>query len=273
MHIYNRIPVSWPRISGRKLAVVTLAVSVVMVVLEPLLPRWLHTTLTAILSLLAYLGKLGERDTMCEGPHPYIPVPNTAKCEMIYTVLDEVVENVLHFFKASPWNVATLLSLGASVKGAWDLYIQPNQSTDCVLTRIKLTDLASQTGASVEYVAGLPLAGTIGNGVENGAQTVVTKLLTPGRGRSRRGRIYNIGMPDNTVTNNRITDAYAQDLTDAWNNFRAEVLTGAEEAVQVIVSQCQGKAWLETGETYEVVDCSTDVWVDSQRRRLHGRGQ
>jgi len=80
-------------------------------------------------------------------------------------------------------------------------------------------------------------------------------------------------MPDNTVTNNRITDAYAQDLTDAWNNFRTEVLTGPEEAIQVIVSLCQDKAWLETGEAYAVVDASTDVWVDSQRRRLHGRGQ
>jgi len=273
MHIYNQIFKWLVKDHRRQVLIAQLVVQVVIAAWGSGVPTLLHAALTILLAVLATMGKLEERDTMCEGPHPYIPVVNVAKCEMVYEVLGEIVENVLHFSKITPWTVATLLSLGATVKGAWDLYIQPQQSTDAILNKIRLTDLTTQFAAAVEYVDGLPMAGTIGNGVENGAQTVATKLITPGRGRSRRGRIFNVGMPDNTVTNNRITDTYAQDLTDAWNNFRNEVLTGPEEAIQVVVSLCQGKAWLETGEAYAVVDCSTDVWVDSQRRRLHGRGQ
>ena len=273
MHIYNRIITWHPRLDRRRAAVVTLTVAVVMALVDPFVPRWVHGALTAILAILAYLGKLEERDTMCEGPHPYIPVVQVAKVELVYEVLDQIVENVLHFSKVTPWTVSDLLILGSEVKDSWASNLRNNQSTDAILNKIRLTDLTTETSASVEYVTGLPMAGTIGNGVENGAQTIATKFTTDGRGRSRRGRVYNIGIPDNAVTNNRITDAYAQDLTDGWEAFRSDILGGTSAAIMVVVSLCQGKAWLEEGEAYAITGTSTDVWVDSQRRRLHGRGQ
>lgn len=273
MHIYNRIWRWFRQSRSRPAVALMLLVQAVMSVWGtglPIVPRML---LTILIGLLAYMGKLEERDSMCEGPHPYIPVINTVKTELVYTVLDEIVENVLHFVKTTPWTLTDLATFGAQVKGAWNSNIKQNQSTDCSLIKIRLTDLTTASSPGIEYVTGLPITGTIGNGVENGAQTVATKFLTPGRGRSHRGRAYNVGMPDNTVTNNRITDAYAQDLTDGWEGFRADILGDTLAAIQVVVSYCQGKSWLEEGIPYEVVATSTDVWVDSQRRRLHGRGQ
>jgi len=272
MHIYNRIWTWLVKDHRRQMLIAQLVLQVVIAAWGSGVPTLLHAALTISLALLAYMGKLEERDTMCEGPHPYIPVVQVVKTELVYEVLDQVVENVLHFSKVTTWTISDMLEFAAQVKSAWNDNIRPNQSTDCALTKIRVTDLTTETSAAIEYVTGLPLIGAIGNGVENGAQTVATKFITAGRGRSHRGRAYNVGMPDNTVTNNRITDAYAQDLTDGWNQFRADILGGTQEAIQVIVSLCQGKAWLEEGEAYAVIDSSTDVWVDSQRRRLHGRG-
>jgi len=273
MHIYNRIFTWLVRDHRRQMLMAQLVVQVVIAAWGSGVPNLLHAALTIAVTVLTYLGKLEERDTMCEGHHPYIPVVQVAKVELVYEVLDQIVENVLHFSKVTPWTVSDLLILGSEVKDSWASNLRNNQSTDAILNKIRLTDLTTETSASVEYVTGLPMAGTIGNGVENGAQTIATKFTTDGRGRSRRGRVYNIGIPDNAVTNNRITDAYAQDLTDGWEAFRSDILGGTSAAIMVVVSLCQGKAWLEEGEAYAITGTSTDVWVDSQRRRLHGRGQ
>jgi len=273
MHIYNRISIWLDKDRRRQVLLAQLVLQVVIAAWTSGVPTLVHAALTILVAVLSFLGKLEERDTMCEGPHPYIPVTNVAKCELVYTVLDQIVENVLHFSNTVPWNVTSLLQLGADAKDAWAANLRNNQSTDAQLIKIRLTDLTTETGAAVEYVTGLPLAGTIGNGVENGAQTIATKFTTDGRGRSRRGRAYNIGIPDNAVTNNRITDTYAQEITDGWEAFRSDILGGTTAAIMVVVSLCQGKSWLEEGEAYAITGTSTDVWVDSQRRRLHGRGQ
>jgi len=272
MHIYNRIWTWLVKDRRRQVLIAQLVLQAVIAAWGSGVPTLLHAALTISLALLAFLGKLEERDTMCEGPHPYIPVVQVVKTELVYEVLDQVVENVLHFAKVTPWTISDLLVFGEEVVAAWANNIKAVQSTDCALTKVKLTDLTTETSPAIEYVTALPQFGSIGNGVENGAQTIATKFVTAGRGRSHRGRAYNVGMPDNTVTNNRITDAYAQDLTDAWEGFRADILAGSAGAIQVIVSLCQGKSWLEEGEAYAVIGASTDVWVDSQRRRLHGRG-
>jgi len=273
MHINNRILARISRTDRKLIALAILVVSAANVLADLTSLLAVRISIGLTLVTLTYLYKLGEYTAMCEGPHPYIPAVNTAKVELVYSVLDEICENVLHFTAVTPWDATSLAQLCADVKTAWNDNVKANLSTSAILNKIRATDLASATGASVEYVTGLPLTGTIGNAVTNTMQTVVTKLTTDGRGRSRRGRIYNVGIPDNAVTNNQITGTYAGQLTTAWNDFRADVLASTSAAPMTIVSYCQNKFWLAEAETYAVTGASTDVYVDSQRRRGHGRGQ
>lgn len=210
---------------------------------------------------------------MCEGPHPYIPATNVTKAELVYTQLGEVVENVLHFSTISPLSGDELLQLGGEIRAAWEANIRPLISVSASLFKIRLTDLTTEIGPSVEYTTGLPLAGSESNPVTNGAQTVTTKFTTAGRGRSRRGRLYNVGMPDSFATNNQISAANAALYTAAWNGFREDMLLASLSAIQVIVSYCGDKTWRTEALITAVTGASTEVFLDSQRRRLHNRGQ
>jgi len=272
MHINNRIWAGVGRIDRKRLVLAIATVSVINVLVDVSNSLVLRVSIGLVLVTLTNLYKLGEYTAMCEGPHPYIPAINTAKVELVYSVLGEICENVLHFTAVTPWDATSLLQLCADVKTAWNDNVKANLSTSASLEKIRATDLATATGASVEYTTGLPITGTIGNAVTNTMQTVVTKLTTDGRGRSRRGRIYNIGIPDNAVTNNQITTTYAGQLTTAWNDFRSDILASTSAAPLTIVSYCQNKFWLAEAEAYAVTGASTDIYVDSQRRRGHGRG-
>jgi len=273
MHIYNRIRRLMSRTDRKLLAALYTILTLTLHELPIELPGWLHVSLLVALGVVSILRKSEEYTAMCTGPHPYIPVPNTAKVELVEAVLGETVENVIHFVNVAGWDSASLLQLAIDVKNAWNDNIKPVQSTSAALVKIRCTDLSSETGPSIEYTAGLPITGNIGNAVTNGAQTVATKFTTAQRGRSYRGRVYNIGIPDNAVTNNRIADDYALQLTLAWEQFRADILAEPLASIMAVVSTCQNNAWLTEGIATAIIGTSTDAYVDSQRRRLHGRGQ
>jgi len=210
---------------------------------------------------------------MCEGPHAYIPAAFVAKAEMIYTQLGERVENVLHFFKDGGYSVADLNQLGADIVASYPTSIADHQSGDAQLVLVRLTDLNSEFGPVVEYTTGLPLGGDQGAPIETGGTTVVTKFASDGRGRSRRGRAYNVGLPTSQIADNRVSDVWAQGITDDWKDFQTQMATLDATRAQVIVSYCEDGIWRAEALVSVISSVSTDVYIDSIRRRLHGRGQ
>jgi len=209
---------------------------------------------------------------MCEPPRPYIPATGVARVDMTYLVLGETAMNVIHFFMLGGWNTDQLNELAAAVKVAHTDNLKPHQSESASLERINCTDLTTQTGPSIEYTTGLPVIGSIGNAVANTMQTVATKFGTAGRGRSKRGRAYWVGVPDNAVVLNKITSTYAGQISNAWNDFFNDVSVAIDGAFGVVVSYCQNKVWLENADITVITHFSTEVYVDSQRRRGPGRG-
>jgi len=113
--------------------------------------------------------------------------------------------------------------------------------------------------------------GGIGAASIAGNVALAIKFGTGLSGRSHRGRVYLAGLPENAVTGNEITPTYRTTLVTAVANFAGGV-TGIMDAAHVIVSTCQDGAWLTNAEVTPVNSYSADVYVDSQRRRLTGRG-
>lgn len=211
---------------------------------------------------------------MCTGEHEYIPVVNTAEVRMQFSDADgNHLENVLHYFKTDGWEVEDLIDLGQEVYNVWHDNVREFVASSVSLERIICTDLSSAISPSTEFTSDLPEAGTNASPALPGNVTIALKKVTSFRGRSFRGRIYFIGAVEAGVTGNHFNDLYRNDIVAAYGNFIT--LTGGTMGAvdMVVVSYCQNGEWLPSGAKTIVTAISTaDNNVDSQRRRLTGRG-
>lgn len=209
---------------------------------------------------------------MCTGRHAFIPATNVVRTEMIYSQLGEVAENVLHFaFTAAP-SISSMQQFGDALITSWAANMKPIQSLSVSLDLIRLTDLNSDSGPVVERTTGLPQAGGDSTPVKSTGWSLATKFSGDGRGRSRRGRAFFVGLNSFRVNDNRVTDAFAQTLSDVWLGMIADAIDDFGDGLHVIVSYCSEGAWRSDALVTNVTGYSTEPYIDSMRRRLHGRG-
>jgi hypothetical protein len=203
----------------------------------------------------------------------YIPVPNCAQLEFVYSFGGQTCENVLHYTKDDAWDVVTLTALADAAIAEWIANIKPVMTNLLSLTSVIATDLASQSGPSITRAGGLPSAGTqTGTALPNNCALVVTKRTTL-RGRSFRGRIYHPGLPTPQTSANNVTGAFVTNIVNGWNALTAITMPGPITAQMVVVSKFTEGNPRVLGITTPVVNVTSDGVIDSQRRRLPGRGK
>lgn len=203
---------------------------------------------------------------------PFIPVPDCVQVELVYLFDTQRCQNVLHYNPNGAYGPDEMLELGAEMVDWFDANMQPNLATTISLIAVRVTDLATATAPSVEVTSGLPLAGTLSSpALPNNVSCVITKR-TVFRGRSYRGRIYMAGITEADVTNNIVAGARLTSWLDAWAIARSMVTTGLEWTMGV-VSRFEGGSPRAEGILTPVLGFTSDGVVDSQRRRLPGRGQ
>lgn len=190
---------------------------------------------------------------------------------MIYSLHGQTIENVMHVEDGAGWTVTKLNNLAALFAAWWNTDLRTHLDNDISLQRIKCTDLTTQTAPTVTYTTGLPLAGTqVGNTLPNNCAAVVT-FRTALRGRSYRGRVYIAGMDDANVTNSAIAAAWASAIETDFANLNADLVAAGQE--HVVLSRYTNKAARAAGVGTPVVSYEVDGDMDSQRRRLPGRGR
>lgn len=201
----------------------------------------------------------------------FIPVPNTAMVELVFNCDGQVCENTLYFANDVGWDIPSMNSLASKIAGWWNVEYRVFQSNLCQLTAIKVTDLETQFAPGIEYVTGLPAAGGAASEIMPNNVTVATTFLTDLRGRSYRGRNYFVGITTDAVNGNSISSVTAglfQDMYAALPTY-----LDPEDGDHVVVSRYSGNAPRVTGVTTPVTGYRTEQTIDSQRRRLPGRGQ
>ena len=202
----------------------------------------------------------------------YIPVQDTASFELIYDVFGQKCENVFHVYKLSGWTADDLDTYCATFEAWWSAYGKARVHSGVSLGLIVAKDLSSQTAPAIEYASGLPISGTYPNGTDLPLNvTVAVSFGTNLRGRSYRGRIYQVGMTSDMIVDNQITVTFKNSLLTAYNDLVARISqTGGD---LVVVSRFHNKAPRSVGVTTPITRVSVDVNLDSQRRRLTGRGK
>jgi hypothetical protein len=202
---------------------------------------------------------------------PFVPVPNTVKVSIIGHIENQEVVNILHFTLSTAPTVTNITNLLADVKAFWEAQMLPLISNHYLVDRYDAVDLTTSTGITRQLINTPPVAGSqTGTPIPNSNALVMTKR-TALRGRSYRGRTYVGGL---TVGDLAGTSDVGTTILSNFIAAFAGLLTSSSFHTFVfsVVSYFLNGVARSVGHSEPVTAISGDTSVDSQRRRLTGRG-
>lgn len=195
-------------------------------------------------------------------------VPQTAEIVIRYEANQVTSNNVLQAKLTGGYNLTDLEALADAVDAAVvsDWLALQTQDTDYISTTVRGLEFINDketvnndgTGAGTVTVSGLP-----------GNVTFSVKKSSGLTGRSARGRLYWIGIPENKLApnENQLDSTYAGQVEDAVDAMRAAISATDWEAV--IVSRFLDGVARTTGATFAwIASVAVNENIDSQRRRL-----
>lgn len=201
----------------------------------------------------------------------FIPVPNVASVEMIFEQAGQRLENVYHVKKSSPFDEVGLSGAAQLFADWWDEELKPQVAGNVSLVLIVAKALDSETAPAVEFTTGLPLTGPGTNIPNPGNVTVAIRWTTGLRGRSFRGRTYHIGLTQGAIVANSLATENQALLLGAYQTLLSSLSLSTMSLV--VVSKYANHVARTTGIATDITAASLDGSLDSQRRRLNGRGR
>jgi hypothetical protein len=214
-----------------------------------------------------------ERDTKEKKMATFIPVPETAQIRMQFTLAGQQCENVYHVRHSGGWSQENLTYIASTFQNWWTTYMKPLCPSALTLQRVIAKDVSTQDGLAVEEGIGLPTNGDRGVGAEPNSVTLSVKWGTGLAGRSYRGRTYHLQLcQDQVLASNFITQSFQEDLRAAYDALRTALDNATLAAEFVVVSKFHNNAPRTTAVTTPISGVSIEPTIDSQRRRLPGRG-
>lgn len=203
---------------------------------------------------------------------PFVPAANCAEIAICYNEFDQQIQNVFHVKRSTPFDLEGLAAAAELFQGWQEDDIAPLQSSSVGCSLIIARALDTATSPSIEYTTGLPVVG--GQTTDPGLPanvTVAVKWITGLRGRAYRGRTFHIGLCEGMVSGNKVNESPAAAILAAYQTLLS--IIGLSNMQLVVLSKYVDGAARTTAVATPIISCSVDEWVDSQRRRLTGRGQ
>jgi hypothetical protein len=202
----------------------------------------------------------------------FIPVADTVLAELRFDYFGQKIENTLYFRKLGGSSVAQAIGLMNDLLVWWTSLLSNYLSEDISLRELNVTDLSSASGYSVSQAA--PTPNPTGQVVASGLPgnvAICVSFRTPNRGRSFRGRNYVAGLAETQVTGNTLDATRVAGILGSYQGIPSSIVSSAWD--WVVVSRFSGGAPRAAGVATDVTSVViVDDFVDSQRRRLTGRG-
>lgn len=200
----------------------------------------------------------------------FIELPLCCKVEMRYTQHGQQMENVYHVQHESGWNEARLNTLGGIFESWENTQAKGLRATSVTWTAAVLTSQEFEAAPGVEYVTGAPINGTDAGVDLPGNVTVAVRWITGLRGRSYRGRTFHIGLTRARVSGDAVIPTDQALIATCYNNLIGAL--DAEAMALVVASYRHNKAPRAVGLASPITTATVEHTIDSQRRRLSGRG-
>lgn len=203
----------------------------------------------------------------------FVPVSGAVMAEIRMSLDSQLIENTLYFRSRAEAIDPTLTGLGNALLLWWTTSYRVKLPDSVTLREIYLTDLNSATGPTHTAPAPAPApAGLAATPVMPNNVTIAVSFRTGLRGRSYRGRNYFGALGEGQISSNTLDGATQAGIIAAYN----ALLTGdvADDWEWGVVSRFSGGVPRAAGVFTPVTAVLiTDSIVDSQRRRLPGRGR
>lgn len=209
---------------------------------------------------------------MCTGAHGFIPVAGVMKIQLIYNFNSQAIENVFHVLSGGSLLGADLDRVEGVFAAWWTATGRLQAPTNLTLVKIVADALGGSAGLHREYTTGWTAGGSLGTTNTPGNVTTSIKLSTGTRGRSYRGRIYWPAIFQNDIVSGLLSTARRDGIVAAVNTLRTNLTADGSNDQLVVVSYCTGGVWRGAGVASVVTNASGHTLIDSQRRRLVGRG-
>lgn len=216
---------------------------------------------------------------------PFIPAVNTAKVTFLQRLANQLVSNTIFVQKTEPWEESDLTSLATACEAWWRLTLAPILSSGIGLTAVQARSMEEESAPGVEVPAGLGAIGGVPTAASPGNVAVAVKILTGLTGRNHRGRNFIAGIPEADTADNQISNAFHDALQAAYFELLGD-LTGLNWEWVIASFYNTTQLLLQSnGETRRVpvprplgglltpvTSFVVNRDLDSQRRRLNGRG-
>lgn len=216
---------------------------------------------------------------------PFIPALNTAQVKIQQELHGQVVQNVLYVFNETGWSTAELTAVSNHFISWWNDDFADNVHSDLHLVRVSARDMTTEDAAGVEVQAP-PLSGgnlNTGGGMP-GNVALTVKFKSGLTGRNRNGRCYVAGLSEENVNGNTVTDVRRDGILTAFGQLRDGLLGLGYTPVVASFYDGTVLTTLPNGEKKfkpvpraaalmtDIEQYTADANLDSQRRRLAGRG-
>ncbi len=202
----------------------------------------------------------------------FVPVADTVLAELRFDYFGQKIENTLYFRKLGGSSVAQAIGLMNDLLVWWTTLLSNYLSEDISLRELNVTDLSSVSGYSVSQAAPTPNpTGQIVAAGLPGNVALCASFRTPNRGRSFRGRNYVAGLAETNVIGNTVDSSIVAGVLGSYQGIPSSIVTSAWD--WVVVSRFNAGAPRVAGIATDITSVViVDDFVDSQRRRLTGRG-
>lgn len=192
--------------------------------------------------------------------------------EMRYLFENQQCENTLYFEYTSGVDIEKATTLAEVLHDWWVTNVRPLMVNTSALREIYITDLSNASSFTYTRVSSPVEPGTRSGPAMPNNIALCISFKTNQRGRSFRGRNYVMGMNEGDIIANNFDGGYVGSVQAAYVELK--LVTVPLGADWVIVSRFANGAARTTGVTTSVSTVGvTDGIVDSQRRRLPGRGR
>jgi hypothetical protein len=198
--------------------------------------------------------------------------PGVAQFRLQFLQGNQKVENVFHCSSAVVWGDLHLREVANAIKNWWVGEMKDNSATNLQLVRVVAGELTVD-GVQILETSGLPTAGTHNGQPMPNNVTCAVHWGTGRAGRSYQGRTYHLGLWAGQVDNNALVPAELASIQTKYDDLRT-VLDNAVLACEFgVLSKYHNKLPRPEGVLTPITGVSLDAILDSQRRRLPGRGQ
>jgi len=204
---------------------------------------------------------------------PFVPAPNVVECHIRQTYLGQQIENILYFRLEDNPTPVSMLNLASNLATWFTTGPRSRMSSSLFLREVYAVDLTTETSETATFSVTNDPGGPDATDPLPGSVALCVSFRTSGRGRSSRGRNYLSGWGQDAVSGN----AFSPTLASATAEDYEELIGGgpfelpAEWVIVSRISEGLPRASALIQPVTAVV--LTDINVDSQRRRLAGRGR